>query len=77
MNNYEIEEEQFLIGKSCGRLCAIDKLSVVAVLNAEKFICLNYLPKPLTGIGQYSGRAIMVADMGQLLGLKRNAGHVA
>ena len=77
MNNYEIEEEQFLIGKSCGRLCAIDKLSLVAVFNAEKFICLNYLPKPLTGIGQYSGRAIIVADMGQLLGLKRNAGHIA
>ena len=77
MNNYEIEEEQFLIGKSCGRLCAIDKLSVVAVFNAEKFIGLNYLPKPLTGIGQYSGHAIMVADMGQLLGLKRRREHIA
>ena len=64
------------MAKSCGRLCAIAKPRVAAVLTADEFVRLAYLPRPLSGIGQYSGHAILIADMGQLLGLKRRSEHI-
>lgn len=76
MDQSEIETEQFLMAKSCGRLCAIAKPRVAAVLTADEFVRLAYLPRPLSGIGQYSGHAILIADMGQLLGLKRRSEHI-
>ena len=70
------EDCEVLIARSCGSLIAIPKIHLSAVKDFEETAILENLQKPLIGVAQNSGKAVLLADPKFILRGKRRKGHV-
>ena len=67
---------EVLIAKSCGTLIALPKTYLSAVKDFEETAILENLQKPLVGVAQNSGKAVLLADPKFIFGGKRKKSHV-
>ena len=71
-----VKDCEVLIAKSCGTFIAIPKMYLCAVKDFEETAKLDNLQKPLIGVAQNAGKAVLLADPKFIIGSKRQKSHI-
>ena len=71
-----VKDCEVLIAKSCGTFIAIPKMHLYAVKDFEETAKLDNLQKPLIGVAQNAGKAVLLADPKFIIGSKRQKSHI-
>ena len=65
-----------LITKCCDRLVALPKTFLSAVKDFDEIVLLENLEKPLIGVAQNAGKAVLLADPKFIIETKRRSSNI-